>query len=53
MIKVELIDADTLYGLEAEINEFGRTHKIVNVSLTTHRDWSYCACIMYEKEGAE
>ena len=48
MIKVKIMEAETLSCLENWINEFGVTHKIVNVTIATNRDLRNCACVMYE-----
>ena len=48
--RVELVESETLLGLEARINEFAERHDIISVSLSTHRDYTYCACILYSKE---
>lgn len=50
MIKVNIIEKYSKYELARAINDFASEHKIVNVSISANKD-SYCACVMYEKEG--
>ena len=50
MNKVEIIATFNIYDLEREINDFGRKHEIVSVSLSTNKD-EYCACVVYKEAG--
>ena len=49
MIKVKFWENESWYDLQEWINNFGESHKIVNVSFSTNRDYRNIVCVMYEE----